>query len=71
MPENLYNELKLETQKAKLSVSELIRQAVWEKLTKIDQKGGLKTLTRIAVIGAKGPKDLATNLEHYLYGKRK
>jgi len=72
LPEDLYNELRLETQSTKLSVSELIRQAVSEKLTKkMDARGGVKTLARIAAIGATGPKDLAQNLEHYLYGKKR
>lgn len=69
LPNDLYHELRLATQKTSLSMSEVVRQAIHEKLTDT-HKGGIETLARIAKIGGRGPKDLAKNLEKYLYGKK-
>jgi predicted DNA-binding ribbon-helix-helix protein len=57
-------------QKRKVSISEIIRSLIREKLEKtpIKKEGLLSVAKRINKIGIKGPKDLATRLDKYLYG---
>ena len=77
LPKSQIKKLKGLAQKRKTTVSELVRDAV-------DVQYGIKIQTpqkkretllefakRINSLGPKGPKDLATNMDEYLYGGKK
>ena len=59
-------------QKRNTSMSEVVRSLIGEKFKKVPTKreGLLSAARRINKFGLKGPKDLATNLDKYLYGRK-
>lgn len=84
LPENQVTQLKQIAYKEDLSVSEIIRRTLEEKLTIKIKKGkdtkkkkyknaGAWLLSQARMAerrGWKGPKDLATNVDKYLYGEK-
>lgn len=69
------NALRALARKQRVSISEAIRGILREKLQ--NGKGGKKNretlmdvTKRINVLGRKGPPDLASNMDTYLYGKK-
>lgn len=70
LPKDLYQEVNLMAEKENKSKASIIREALEEKLTRKKATTG-KTLLEIAQIAKekqwKGPKDLSTNLDKYLY----
>lgn len=74
LPKSQQVALKKEAQKRGSTVSAIVRDAIQEKLmiqAKKNQLIGNSLLAasrRINKLGKKGPKDLATNLDKYLYG---
>lgn len=55
----------------KTSMAQIVRESVEEKIEKEEKKdtSGIEVMLRLANIRAKGgPKDLSTNIDHYLYG---
>jgi hypothetical protein len=78
LPKNQIKKLKELAYKKKTTVSGLVRDAVdvqYAPEIKIMPKKKRETLLefakRINSIGFKGPKDLATNMDEYLYGGKK
>ncbi len=68
--------LRKQAQKRRLTVSAIIREIIRENLTvkrrptlKIKHESLLEASDRIGKMGMKGPKDLARNVDKYLYGK--
>ena len=59
-------------QKRNTSISEVIRSLIRERFKKVPVKkeGLLSAARRINKFGIKGPRDLATNLDKYLYGRK-
>ena len=59
-------------QKRNTSMSEVVRSLIGEKFKKVPTKreGLLSAARSINKLGLKGPKDLATNLDKYLYGRK-
>lgn len=59
-------------QKRKVSMSEVIRSLIKEKVEKapVKKEGLLSAARKINKLGIKGPKDLATLLDKYLYGRK-
>lgn len=72
LPKTQIETLRKIAQKRKVSISEVIRSLIREKLEKVQVKkeGLLAAARRINRLGIKGPKNLATNLDKYLYGRR-
>lgn len=69
LPDDLYSELKLLASKSKENFSELIRQGAREVIKK--KKAGRKKDWRkfIGAAGKGGPRDVASKIDYYLYGK--
>jgi len=73
IPENLGEEISVLAQNLETSKADVIRRALKEGITQIKKQktGSLDVLTRIAEIAknsrAKGPKDLSTNHDKYLW----
>lgn len=78
-PKTQIKKLRALAYKKKATVSELVRDAVdvqYELKIKIPQKQKreetlLEFADRIRKMGFRGPKDLASNLDEYLYGGKK
>ena len=70
LPEELYQNISLVAEKEKKAKAEVIRQALEESLAKKRKSVGA-TLMELAKLGKKlnikGPKDLSTNHDKYLY----
>lgn len=72
-PEELDREIELLAKGTKRSKATVIREALEEGLTSIKRQksGGVEALLKIAELGqkinAKGPKDLSSNLDKYLW----
>ena len=77
LPKSQIKKLKGLARKKKTTVSELVRDAVdiqYGIKIQIPQKKRetlLEFAKRINALGPKGPKDLATNMDKYLYGGKK
>ncbi|MFH1584629.1 MAG: CopG family transcriptional regulator [Patescibacteria group bacterium] len=79
LPKSQIQKLKSLAQKKNTTVSELVRDAVDVQYAPMQIKPALKkkreTLLefakRVNSIGCKGPRDLATNIDEYLYGGKK
>lgn len=68
--------LRKQAQKRRLTVSAIIRDIIRENfmtkrkpILKIKHESLLEASDRIGKMGMKGPKDLARNVDKYLYGK--
>lgn len=76
-PEELNQEIEHLAKKTNRSKATVIREALEEGLTfmKRQKGGGIEALTKIAKLGekikAKGPKDLSSNLDQYLWENQK
>lgn len=74
VPEELNKEIAYMAKYNKKSKARIIREALEEGLTiiKKPKSGGVEALLKIAELGtrinAKGPKDLSSNLDKYLWG---
>ena len=78
LPKSQIKKLKQLAQKKKTTLSELVRDAVevqydvkkptpWAE----NEETLLDIAARVNALGEKGPSDLATNLDEYLYGGKK
>ena len=68
--------LRKQAQKRRLTVSAIIREIIRENLTakrkpilKIHHESLLEASDRISKLAKNGPKDLASRVDYYLYGK--
>lgn len=79
LPQKQTNALKKEAAKRRVSMSFVIRDIIRERFEvpqpvvapKQKQETLLEAMKRIGRLGEKGPKDLATNMDAYLYGGKK
>lgn len=72
LPEDTRLDLYLLAQKEEKRVSQIVREILNEGIKRKKQASGGKTLLKIARYGfTKGPKDLSTNIDSYLYGGKK
>lgn len=74
IPEAIHQQLVNLATDQKKSIAELVRYFIEDGLTKrrIFDSSGTKVMQAIANMKIKkGPKDLSTNLDHYLYGAPK
>lgn len=76
IPEETYQELRTEAYTKNSSIAEVIRQKVSKKTKKAQVNPGkahaeamLKLAKRAEKEGWKGPKDLSSRVDYYLYGE--
>lgn len=76
LPQRQIEILRKEAQKKRTTTSEIIRRILGERMEKMEkvarpQKRSLfSAAKRINAKGTKGPRDLASNLDTYLYGAK-
>lgn len=71
LPEKQYKELIQIAKRENTSMAQVIRLYIKTGLRKeetVDKSGREVMLSLIGIAKGKGPKDLSTNLDHYLYG---
>lgn len=72
LPQKQIKLLRKEAQKERTTTSEIIRRILREKIEKapalIQRKSLFDAATRINAKGIRGPRDLASNVDTYLYG---
>ncbi len=72
LPQKQIEILRKEAQKKRTTTSEIIRRILREKMERMAEHPQKKSLfdaaKRINAKGMKGPRDLASNLDAYLYG---
>lgn len=72
LPQKQIELLRKEAQKERTTISEIIRRILREKIEKvpalIQRKSFFDAAQRINAKGIKGPRDLASNVDTYLYG---
>lgn len=71
LPEELETEIRFRARKDKKSKAEVIRGALKKGLEDKRASNLGNELLRIANLGGRGPKDLSTNHDDYLYGDKK
>lgn len=73
LPENIHRRLKQLAKQRNLAMAHIVRDILEQELQKKEpDDGGISVLRDVANIKAtKGPKDLSTNIDHYLYGSPK
>ncbi len=71
LPEDLGMEIKLKAKRDKKSKAEIIRAALERGLVERKASNLGDELLKIASLGGRGPKDLSTNHDDYLYGGKK
>ena len=72
LPKQLYENIKLQAKMADKPAAQVIREYIdkgMEAQQRPAQKDGLMKLASLNITG--GPKDLASNLDDYLYGDKK
>lgn len=68
LPQDLYLQAKLLADSQNTTISQLIRQSLIKKITKKTSKNKPRLLDGFIAKGkGKPPKDLATNIDYYLY----
>jgi predicted DNA-binding protein len=68
LPKDIYQDIRLTAKKEKKPAAKLIRELLENALeNKKQQANAGKALLELAKIGGKGPRDLSTNLDKYLY----
>ncbi|OGG00155.1 hypothetical protein A3D78_05300 [Candidatus Gottesmanbacteria bacterium RIFCSPHIGHO2_02_FULL_39_14] len=68
LPEIFYQEVKIEAKKENKATAQVIRELLEEGLNIKRQKNNIgKALLTLTSIKAKGPKDLSTKIDKYLY----
>lgn len=68
LPELIYQEVKIEAKKAKKATAAVLRELLEEGLKVKKHKSSIgKALLSLTSIRAKGPRDLSTNIDKYLY----
>lgn len=76
LPKNQIDSLRKEAHRRKTAVSEVIREILAEKLEKrrlpaeTSRERLIDAAKRINRLGLKAPRDLALNLDAYLYGRK-
>lgn len=72
LPEETHNELLFLAAKEKKVVSQVVREMLKEAILRKKQVSRGKFLKKLANYGVtKGPRDLSSNLDKYLYGEEK
>lgn len=66
LTEDLYYRIQLEAKRGKKKAAEVVRELLLVGLNQNQANAG-KALMNIANIGAKGPKDLSSKIDSYLY----
>lgn len=66
LPDELYQNIKLVAKKEKKSAAQIVRRALERELEEKKQTVG-EAFLELSKIAAKGPKDLSTNHDKYLY----
>ena len=68
LPEDIYQEIKVAAKKENKATAQVVRELLEEGLSIKRQKSSIgKALLELTTIKAKGPKDLSTNIDNYLY----
>ena len=72
LPKAQIETLRQIAQKKRVSMSEVIRSLIKERLERppVKKEGLLNFAKRVNKYGIKAPRDLATNFDKYLYGKK-
>lgn len=72
LPEETHSELLFLAAKEKKVVSQIVREILKEAILRKKQASRGRFLKKLADYGAtKGPRDLSSNLDKYLYGEEK
>ena len=72
LPEDMHMDIKMKAAKTKKSQAVIIREAIKKGLKPRRTSKTLgEELLELAKLGGRGPKDLSTNLDAYLYGDKK
>ncbi len=67
LPEELYTRIQLEAKREKKKAAALLRELLQRGLVQKKKQSLGNALLELAKIGAKGPRDLSTNHDKYLY----
>ena len=69
-PEEIYTEVKVVAKKENKPTAQVVRELLEEGLNLKRQKSSVgKALLSLTTIKAKGPKDLSSSIDKYLYGE--
>ena len=66
LTEDLYTRIQLEAKRAQKKAAEVVRELLHTGLAQSHANAG-RALMDIAKLGAKGPKDLSSRIDEYLY----
>lgn len=68
LTEDIYQEVRVAAKKEKKAAAQVVRELLEEGLNLKRKKSSIgKALLSLTAINAKGPKDLSTNIDKYLY----
>jgi hypothetical protein len=68
LPKSLYQLIQLKAEQAKKPAAQLVRELLEEGLRRQQRETAGEALLRLAKIGGKGPADLSSRIDDYLYG---
>lgn len=70
LPKPLYDNISSVAKKEQKAAAQIIRELLEEGVTKKSRGANAgKALLNLSKLGMRGPKDLSTNLDQYMYGR--
>jgi hypothetical protein len=69
VPKDLYQRIQLKAEQANKPAAQLVRELLEEGLRRRQRETAGDALLRLARIGGKGPADLSSRIDDYLYGE--
>ncbi len=69
LTEDLYTRIQLEAKRGQKKAAEVVRELLQKGLIRQKKQTLGNALLELSKIGAKGPRDLSTNHDRYLYGE--